>query len=377
MLIHLSHQTRIQKPLTVYDTQQDDTSKIRITVTKNKQKQWQDQNNPFMGAQFDGYVENLTDTDLVNWKIVIPVPPGSYLDSWWSGTFWIKDSKINIIPLEDTATVPAKGMLKFGCILYAPPSFNPSGCFITASKKIMVKDTSFYKVLVFSIFGIAIICILGTVFMFRLKNLQDKQKQDQKFIEQILNAFAKTIEAKDKYTRGHSRRVSDYAKEIARRAGLSEDDQRKIQYIALLHDVGKIGIKDEILNYPGKLPEEKMTVMRTHAEIGSDIVKALNEIPSMAQIVRSHHERYDGTGYPDKLAGKNIPLFARIICLADSFDAMTSNRIYRKQFDAKRAEQELENCAGTQFDPDLVPIMLQMIDEGIVPEKDDFVPGKK
>ena len=241
----------------------------------------------------------------------------------------------------------------------------------------MVKDTSFYKVLVFSIFGIAIICILGTVFMFRLKNLQDKQKQDQKFIEQILNAFAKTIEAKDKYTRGHSRRVSDYAKEIARRAGLSEDDQRKIQYIALLHDVGKIGIKDEILNYPGKLPEEKMTVMRTHAEIGSDIVKALNEIPSMAQIVRSHHERYDGTGYPDKLAGKNIPLFARIICLADSFDAMTSNRIYRKQFDAKRAEQELENCAGTQFDPDLVPIMLQMIDEGIVPEKDDFVPGKK
>ncbi len=228
-------------------------------------------------------------------------------------------------------------------------------------------ESPVFWILIFALFGIIVALISYAVFMVRLSQLKKKQEQDRHFIEQTLKLFAKTIEAKDPYTRGHSERVSIYSKEIAGRIGLSAEEQQRIYYAAILHDIGKIGVPDSILNKPGRLDESEMQIMRQHATIGSDILEGFDSVPGIAQIVRHHHERMDGKGYPDGLAGTAIPLASRILCAADCFDAMTSDRCYRSRLPMDLVIEHLKSASGPQLDPALVGILLKMIDEGSAP----------
>lgn len=213
--------------------------------------------------------------------------------------------------------------------------------------------------------------ILHLISRSKIKKLEARRKEYQEIVEQSLLTFAKTIDAKDSYTNGHSTRVAMYAREIAKRYGMSKVEQERIYYMGLLHDIGKIGIPDNILTKPGKLTEEEIKIIQTHPAIGGDILADFNQIPGISDGARYHHERYDGTGYCEGKKGSEIPVVARIIGVADTYDAMSSDRCYRKALSTEVIISELEKAAGTQLDPDFVAIMLEMIDEESVPYKLD------
>ena len=201
----------------------------------------------------------------------------------------------------------------------------------------------------------------------KIASIQKRQREYRSIIEQALRTFARTIDAKDKYTNGHSLRVAKYSREIARRMGKDEREQENIYYIALLHDIGKIGIPDNILNKPGKLNDEERGIIQTHPTIGGDILKKFTALDGIADGAKYHHERFDGKGYCEQLAGEDIPPVARIIGVADTYDAMSSDRCYRKALSAEVISKELSDSSGTQLDPEVVVHMLDMIKEGIVP----------
>ena len=192
---------------------------------------------------------------------------------------------------------------------------------------------------------------------------EDRREKVERLSQQVILTLAKTIDAKDKYTKGHSERVADYSRAIAKRMNLSEQEQQEIYWMGLLHDVGKIGIPDTIINKSGKLTDEEFHIIQKHPVIGVDILSTISEIPDISSGARSHHERYDGGGYPDKTAGENIPLVARIIGVADAYDAMTSKRSYREVLPQEVVRAEIVKGKGTQFDPRCAEIMLEMIDE--------------
>ena len=190
-----------------------------------------------------------------------------------------------------------------------------------------------------------------------------RRRKAERLTLQVMKTLAGTIDAKDKYTNGHSVRVAEYSRELARRLGKSEREQEDIYYMGLLHDIGKIGIPDEIINKSTKLTDEEYALIKSHPVIGADILKNLSEIPGIDTGARWHHERYDGSGYPDGLKGEEIPEVARIIGVADAYDAMASKRSYRDVLPQEVVRAEIEKGKGTQFDPYFVDKMLEMIDE--------------
>lgn len=197
--------------------------------------------------------------------------------------------------------------------------------------------------------------------------LEERATADKLKIEtltyQALETLANTIDAKDKYTNGHSNRVAKYSMEIAKRMGKDENEAISIYFMGLLHDIGKIGIRDDIINKTNKLSDEEFQVIKNHPIIGYEILRNMTEIPSIEYGARWHHEKYDGSGYPDGLKGDEIPEYARIICVADAYDAMTSTRSYRAAMDQKKVRSEIEKGKGKQFDPAIAQIMIDMINE--------------
>lgn len=198
-------------------------------------------------------------------------------------------------------------------------------------------------------------------------DLESRLEEKSKLVEKVsLNAImtiAHTIDAKDAYTSGHSVRVAKCATAIAEKLGWEESEIQNLHHIALLHDIGKIGVPDAILNKPGKLKDEEFEIIKKHSLIGSEILKDIRTIKNVAEGALYHHERYDGKGYPFGIAGENIPLCARIIGIADAYDAMTSNRIYRRKLSASKVIEELEKGRGSQFDPQLTDLFLEMLRE--------------
>lgn len=195
------------------------------------------------------------------------------------------------------------------------------------------------------------------------EKMEERRNQVEKLSDEVMRTLANAIDAKDPYTNGHSIRVAKYSKEIAKRAGKTEEEQKMIYQMALLHDIGKIGVPDGIINKDSKLTEEEFAVIRKHPAIGSDILRTIREIPEIMIGARWHHERYDGRGYPDGLVGEEIPEIARIISVADAYDAMTSKRSYRNILSQEVVRGEILRGKGTQFDPMFADIMIGMIDE--------------
>lgn len=197
----------------------------------------------------------------------------------------------------------------------------------------------------------------------KTKEVVEQHDRLERISMQIVKALSGAIDAKDSYTNGHSTRVADYAKEIAKRAGLSEAMQKDIYMMGLLHDVGKIGISNSIINKPAKLTEEEYAIIKTHPNKGKKILSEISEFPRLLIGAHWHHERYDGKGYPDGIAGEQIPVEARIIAVADAYDAMSSRRSYRNFLSQEVVRSEVVKGKGTQFDPVFAEIMLTMIDE--------------
>ena len=210
--------------------------------------------------------------------------------------------------------------------------------------------------------------VRNTIALNRLQNdmareIQAKTEKLSRAYMQIVRAMATAIDAKDKYTHGHSSRVAEYAREVARRAGYTDQQQREIYMMGLLHDVGKIGVPDAIINKTSRLTDEEYAAIKTHPVVGSQILEHIADYPELVTGARWHHERFDGAGYPDRLAGEDIPEVARIIAVADTYDAMTSNRSYRGVLPQQKVREEFVRCSGSQFDPRFAAIMVEMIDD--------------
>lgn len=195
------------------------------------------------------------------------------------------------------------------------------------------------------------------------EEIRNQQKKLEGLFVQTITALSEAVDAKDRYTSGHSTRVAEYAYLIAERMGKSKDEQEEIYRAGLLHDVGKIRVPADIINKPGRLADEEFNIIKIHPATGYHILRGISEDSLIAVAAKYHHERYDGKGYPNGLSGKKIPEIARIIGIADAYDAMTSNRSYRNALPQEVVRGEIEKCKGTQFDPDIADIMLQMIDE--------------
>ncbi|MBW3622475.1 MAG: HD domain-containing protein [Armatimonadetes bacterium] len=205
--------------------------------------------------------------------------------------------------------------------------------------------------------------------------------ENQKLRRDLLDAYLSTItmladavEAKDPYTRGHCEQVSRFARHIADRLGMPEPERDIVCYAALLHDVGKIGVSDGVLNKPGPLLPEEFDLVRSHVRTGQTLILNVPALERVADVVLHHHEWFDGSGYPDGLKGEEIPLGSRIICAVDSYCAMITRRSYKEAYSEERARAELQRCSGTQFDPEVVREFMAVLDspEAFDPDEDDI-----
>ncbi len=243
----------------------------------------------------------------------------------------------------------------------------------TIVKEEEIYDKWWFMAYFWIVFVAIIVYIAWLVFRLNNQRTLNLQKREielaHKQIEmgnQAIMTIARTVDAKDINTSEHSFRVSQYSVMIAKKIGFDEQQCEELRQTALLHDIGKIGIPDSVLNKPGKLTDEEYAIMKTHVVKGAEILENFTFVKNIVEGAKYHHERYDGHGYMEGLKGEEIPLNARIIGIADAFDAMTANRVYRKQLDIDFVIGELRRCRGTQFDPTLTDILLTLIDDGTI-----------
>ena len=233
----------------------------------------------------------------------------------------------------------------------------------------LVKEKSIFEQwwfwVIIALIGAALI-MLFNLMIIRIKTKQSlkRQLEYKNITVESIQAIARTIDAKDEYTNGHSIRVGYYSKVIAENMNMTSDEVDNIYYIALLHDIGKIAIPDSILNKPGRLTDEEFAVMKSHTVRGAQILNGISTIPQIIEGAKSHHEKYDGSGYPEGLKGEDIPFVARIICCADCFDAMASKRVYKEPFTLDVILGEFERCSGSQFDPKISKVVVELISTG-------------
>lgn len=219
-------------------------------------------------------------------------------------------------------------------------------------------------------FGLLVIlaCTVLQLATDTLHDMDARRIQMEKMTQSTFTTIASTLDAKDEYTGEHSTRVGQYARmiadKVALRYGFDSADLDRIEYIGKMHDIGKIGVPDRVLNKNDRLTDEEFELMKRHTVVGDSILEKMDNVPGLKEGVRHHHERWDGKGYPDGLKGTDIPTIARILCLADCYDAMTSDRVYRKRLPKEKVFEEIEKNKGTQFDPELAEVVLRMMRNG-------------
>ncbi len=244
----------------------------------------------------------------------------------------------------------------------------------------IVKEKAMYELTWFRIVcaAVGLLLVMICVMIYtgaKTRKFRKKEKEQKLLIREIVEAFAKVIDMKDKYTNGHSSRVAEYTVMLAKELGYDEDTIENFYNIALLHDIGKVGIPAEVLNKPGKLTDEEFKTIKSHPSLGYDTLKGISIMPELAIGAGSHHERPDGRGYPKGLKGDEIPRVAQIIAVADTFDAMYSNRPYRKRMNFEKAVSIIKEVRGTQLQSDVVDAFLRLVDKGKFRAPDDFGGG--
>lgn len=305
--------------------------------------------------------------EIINYSINIP-----YVSVYLEGF----DEKPAVMPQSELAGIIYTG-LPIGTYTFHLAVLDSKGQnVIVENTYTMIKDAEIYDHWWFifymvAVFAIAVAYLTWLVFRTQVQKAMNLQKKELELARaqiemgnETVLTIARTVDAKDVNTSEHSARVAEYSVLIAQELGFDEKSREQLKKAALLHDIGKIGIPDSILNKPGRLTDEEYDIMKSHVVKGGEILKSFTLIEHVEEGALYHHERYDGKGYVHGLKGEEIPLNARIIGIADTFDAMTANRVYRKQLDMDYVIGELKRCSGTQFDPKLVDIMLRLIDEG-------------
>ena len=287
------------------------------------------------------------------------------------GEYYLKgfDKEKNIADPKDLSNISYTN-LRGGTYTLIFKAYNSDGVANDSPVELtIIKDRTFYEepvviALFFLFLSTSVFLITRYYYRRRSIELEQRQQELRTITEQSLAAIADTIDAKDSYTRGHSSRVADYSVAIAKKLGFSQQELDNLYYTALLHDIGKIGIPDYILNKPDKLTAEEYEVMKEHPQKGGNILRNITIIDEIKDGAAYHHERYDGKGYNSGLKGEEIPLIARIIGVADSLDAMASTRTYRTARSLPYIISELKKNAGTQFDPNIAKIMIDLLTSG-------------
>lgn len=294
----------------------------------------------------------------VDGETLVTMEPGDYL------IYYPSDSPNALeVPIKaNEGTVP-------GFIIYVPigESIDDSTIDIEYKLHRQLKSETLFKV---SLGGMAIWLFALLMFVItaaQIKKYNVRHERDNIIISESIETFTGFIDAKDSYTNGHSKRVATYTRLIAEKLGYEGEALERIYYVALLHDCGKIGVPDSILRKPGKLTEEEFEVIKSHTVRGGEILSSFKSLENAGEGALYHHERYDGRGYPEGKAGEDIPMIARMICVADSFDAMNTNRVYRDRLSKEHIIEEFEKNKGRQFDPRIADIMLRLIKDGSLP----------
>lgn len=316
-------------------------------------------------AQYDFSIHNNGSIGISNWTASIDVPKGTEISNFWGVEADVKGNMLVFTPEFYNLSFSKDDELNFGMVLNTRDSFYPSKISFRGYKTGRAGN-AFTNIIVSALIIWAALFVGFFVTRFNLKNYREKQKNDVRIILQSMNTFISFIDAKDPYTRGHSRRVAMYAAEISKRMRLSEDEVQNVYYAGLLHDAGKISVPDAVLNKPGKLSDEERKLIQDHTVAGGKMLKQMTSLRGIRETALYHHERYDGNGYPEGLKGESIPLYARIVGVADSYDAMSSNRVYRRHLNKDEIIEEIQKGSGTQFDPNIVPYMVDMINDGYV-----------
>ena len=209
----------------------------------------------------------------------------------------------------------------------------------------------------------SIFLILSLILIYIVKDFFYSKLQQMNTVTQVVESFLKVIDSKDDYTEGHCERVSEYAGILCRKAGLKHNQIEKIVNMAKIHDIGKISVPDEILKSSGSLTDKEYAEMKKHSQYGYEILEDLDIFKEDLDIIKHHHERYDGNGYPDGLSGKEIPVGSRILAVCDAYDVMSTGRVYKPALTKKEIIAEFEKCSGKQFDPDYAEMMIELIIE--------------
>ncbi len=372
--------------------------------------------NNYQAYTYDFTVSNNTKDEVADFKFKLTFSKGAYLASAWNGSLEIHQ---NITGGEIVATVP--DLREFVPENYALETFTVDGeTFITMKpgdyliytpsssanamevpieplegttpgiimyvamdesidESVLEIDYTFNRLITseplfwVAVAGMAVWLIALIIFAITaatIKKYKVRHERDNEIINESIETFTGFIDAKDPYTNGHSKRVAQFTKLIAAEYGYGGEDLDRIYYTALLHDCGKIGVPDNILGKPGKLTPDEFEVIKSHTVKGGEILSSFRSLEHVEEGARYHHERFDGKGYPEGLSGNDIPLIARMICVADSFDAMNTDRVYRKKLRKDRIISELEENKGKQFDPQIAEIMLKFVRNGEVPVTD-------
>ena len=342
----------------------------RVFFAITKENSWTESNDMNLYS-YDGLISNTTDRDLKDWCIKLKVPQETVIANTWNCTAYIEDDFLYIkAETNNENKIASKNDQTFGFLLISAEDliFHSAVVFGRMCQKLRT-NVLFIICCVMSVLSI-IAALYGIILQIIIKTQRQLSKQrqehDNQIIEQTMKTFSNFIDNKDTYTQGHSTRVAAYVREMAKRMGLDEQTQLHLYYAGLMHDIGKLTIADEVLNKTSRLSSEEWNLIQQHTTNGAALLKNFTILPLINDAVLYHHERYDGNGYINRLKGENIPLIARVVCIADSYDAMATNRCYRLKFSEERIIKELERCSGKQFDPDIVPVMISIIADGTI-----------
>lgn len=356
------HTFSLPSEIGIEKTEDDVTVMFEIPVRSDGVKNcWQ--SDEWWGSQYDIYLNNNSKAVIKNWNIKMTVPDGARIDSSWNGTYSHDGNVISITRLSDVMneSIQPGSNIKVGFVLYTLSLLEKSLFVVECNFVTAYTDSPVFKtfeiLLIFSLLGV-VICIL----LYVLLKKQDEMS-DQK-INELMRLCASFIDTRDEYTRMHSSHVAAYSKYLAKELGYDSAFQKKIFSLGMLHDLGKVMISRDILCKPGKLDNEEWSEMKRHTTYGADIVKDFDLIEGVREAALFHHERYDGKGYMAGLSGEDIPLEARIICVADSFDAMATDRAYRPKLSKEVIVEELKKGKGSQFDPKIADAMIHLIENG-------------
>ena len=329
---------------------------------------WDD--NGRIANKYDVTLHNGTSSKIHGWNISAPVPEGVKIDSSWNGIWFLNEQNLMFEPAHFIDGVESGEEKTFGLVLYSVEPFDMDQITLNYLEKKAILSYPLYWVCLIVFIGSFVILLIHELINTRIRSYAKSHAAYKDLVNEALRTIANIIDTKDEYTKGHSVRVAIYSRMIAERMGLDDYEQERIYYIGLLHDIGKVGIPVSILTKPGRLSDEEFEIIKRHPYMGSQIMKDFSSIPGVQNGIRYHHERYDGKGYNEGLKGEEIPLEGRIICIADSYDAMSSKRCYRNALSYDFILEELKKNAGIQFDPKILPHMVKIIEEGYAPISD-------